>query len=387
MAGERGWWLLGGLLGGIALAPVACDPTPPDDEVPVVEAISALLADFGPEVVLPAVARFRVEVTALEAALEAGDLDAARAAWIASFAAWQQVELLQVGPAAPSLTAVGGADLRDSIYSWPTVNRCRVDQQTVAGGWDEADFFTTTLVNVHGLDALETLLFSPDGENACPSQVDINASGSWDALGSEGVQARRLEYARALAAKIGVDADTLADAWSPEGGDFSGALAEAREPWTSQHEALTAIFHAAFYLEVRTKDHKLAPPLGLGTCTTGACLEEVEATLAGQSTAAIVANLDGFRAAFTGGEGDGFDDLLVSLGYEQLATDVLARTEAARAAALALPVPVDAAAQGEHREALLAAHDAVKAVTDLLKTDVATVLALQLPVEAAGDND
>ena len=34
-----------------------------------------------------------------------------------------------------------------------------------------------------------------------------------------------------------------------------------------------------------------------------------------------------------------------------------------------------------------AAHEAIKEVTDLLKIDIATVLSLEVPSEAAGDND
>ena len=34
---------------------------------------------------------------------------------------------MQLGPAGSSLSAVAGADIRDEIYSWPTINPCRID--------------------------------------------------------------------------------------------------------------------------------------------------------------------------------------------------------------------------------------------------------------------
>ena len=39
----------------------------------------------------------------------------------------------QLGPAASALTT-GGEGLRDEVYSWPTVNPCRVDQETGCAG-------------------------------------------------------------------------------------------------------------------------------------------------------------------------------------------------------------------------------------------------------------
>ena len=157
------------------------------------EALQSYLEGVGPNVVLPALDRYISAVKALEASLvlhsdelAAGSDGAAtkvdvQADWLDAMASWQEVEVMQVGPAGSSLRAISGQDVRDEIYSWPTVNGCRVDQRTADGSWTDATFYEQNLVNAYGMDALEHLLFaSPTSE--CPSQVVPISDGSWDAL-------------------------------------------------------------------------------------------------------------------------------------------------------------------------------------------------------------
>ena len=293
---------------------------------------------------------------------------------------------MQLGPAGSSLTTLGGEDLRDEVYSWPSVNACRVDQETVEAEWDDAGWFSDNLVNVYGLDAMEYLLWAGPG-NDCPGQVPINADGSWQALGEAGVAQHRADYALALAAHVADQAADLRAAWSPDGGDFSGALTAADgAPYGSSLEALNAVFDALFYLDTETKDRKLAVPLGIVPCGSDDCIDTIEAPYAGAGAAAIAANLRGFRDLFTGADGDGMDDLLIELGEQALVDQVLADTDAAIALADALDAPLGEAVE-DRPEEVEALHAAVKAVADALKGDIATVLTLQIPAEAAGDND
>jgi len=398
----RGWVALGALAGLSVLKACVDGGDAPEATSPEVQAV---LEDTWPRVVEPALARVAVEAQALETAARAWEqaerdgVDgaparaAAQEAWRATMLAWQEAELLQLGPAGASLDVVGGLDLRDRIYAWPTVNRCRVDQETVAGRWDAPDFLDTSLVNVIGLDALEVLLFSPDGENGCPGQVDINATGTWDALGPAGVRAARASYARALAAGVRADLDALGAAWDPASGAFArtfAAAGAAGNPYESATDAVNALFDAAFYLEEVTKDQKLGYALGNGDCTGGAdsCLGQVEGPLAGGSHLWVAANLRGFRTLYTGGgaEGQGLEDLLRAVGEGALADEVLAALDAADAAAAgvmsSLPLAVDT-----DRASVETLQARVDVVCDLLRLDVASVLALRVPEEAAGDND
>jgi predicted lipoprotein len=385
----RGWALIAALAAIAVLRPLGCGGTGKDaggDDV--TEAIAAVLADTWPEVLDPALARAEGSTAALQGALDAwvaaeraGDGVAARAAaqeaWVTAFGDWQQVEVLQLGPLGSSLTAKGGMDLRDRVYSWPTVNPCGVDQETVAGDWRGEGFFAESLVTVTGFDALETLLFSAPGVNACPSQVDINADGSWDALGEPGVQLARAEYAAVLGGGV---ADTLAQVRAEWEGGYRDTFARAEDPYESAGDALNASFDALFYLETATKDAKLGEPLGLRDCGADTC--PVEAPASGRSERWLAANLAGGRALFVGGDGQGFDDLLRTLGHEALVDEILAAFDDADAAAAAMTGPVDVDVQGA-----TATHAALDALCDLLREDLATALVLEVPTEAAGDND
>ena len=393
-AGSWGsWGLIIALMGGVALQPAGCKPS--DDTGAAVSSLllADALAGVGPAVVEPALERFVAETEALEEAVTAwssalesgGDADAARtdaqARWRSAMAVWQELEVMQIGPAASSLTAIAGEDLRDEIYSWPTINPCRIDQETVAGSWDDAGYFTGNLVNSYGLDAIEHLLFA-EADNACPSQVDINADGSWDALGEDGVAESRAAMSAVLVAEVLRQGQVLQERWREEV-DLSAGDGSV---YSSQQEALGAVSDALFYLDLVTREQKLGQPLGLQDCAEALCPEDVEGVESGSSIAAIQANLVGFVALFSGGEGTGLDDVLDELGHGDLSEQLLADADAALALAGDLEGPLDAAIVDRTAE-VTALYDAIKEITDALKGDVATVLVLQVPAEAAGDND
>lgn len=345
--------------------------------------------------IVPSHAAFVVAAEGLLAAAEAhlaagGDdaasLDALRAAWHAAMDAWQVVEPMQVGPAAPSLRDAKGQDLRDQIYSWPTTNPCRIDQELVDEGYAAAGFFDLTRVNVYGLDTLEHLLYRREAANACPPQVRINSEGSWAALDAAALNTRRAAYARAVAAQLVTSAQALDAAWRAEGAGFGAQLASGAA-YGGVQASLDAVFAGLFYLDKQIKDAKLGVPLSIALgCPTDTCPDKVESFLAGRGRDNLLANLRGVRLVFTGGEGQGFDDLLVAEGAAELSTRMLDHIDAALAAVEAIPGDLAAAVRDEH-PSVPAAHAAIRVVTDDLKSDFVTTLNLALPAEGAADND
>lgn len=393
-AGRRSWTTLGVLAFAAAGRTACSDDDPPD--AAIADVLAAVLADVWPHVLQPTLTRADAAAAALADATAAwrDDPDPSRqalaqVAWRDLLGIWQEIELYQVGPLGASATVVGGQDLREFVYAWPLTNPCRVDQETVAGAFADPAFFDTALSNVVGLGALETLLFAPAGVNACPPQVDINADGSWDALGEEGVQTARAAYAAALAADVADSLLAIRTAWSPSSGDYAGTLATAGaagSPYESPDAALNALFDALFYLDQQTRDAKLGAPLGRATCGQTDCIEGIETPLSGDSHRWIASNLVGFRTLYTGGDGVGMDDLLDALGRSDVDDAMTTALDAADDAAAALTVPVDEALSSQLDQAT-ALHDALTVVVDLLKGDVATVLVLTIPTDAAGDLD
>lgn len=353
----------------------------------------AVLATVGEHLILPTLAAFVTDAEALAAASRRGSPADAQRAFAAAFTRWQALEVLQVGPAGDPLARAGGRGLRDAVYSWPAASPCRLDQEVAAGGQDAPDYFETRLVNAYGLDAIEYLLWAPPGQNACPPQVAPNSDGAWAALGRDEIARRRATLAARLADRVVEDARTLHAAWAAAGLDFAGALARAGQPgspYASVQAGLDELFAALFYVDLMTKDAKVGDVGGFTAgCRQAACPENAESPHAGLSREALTANLRALRAVVAGttleGEarGPGLADLARELGAADLATTLLAAVDEALGEVAALPGPL----QTLPAESLRPLYVALKKLTDLMKSQLVTVLNLSVPQEGAADND
>lgn len=354
------------------------------------------LASIAEGVVLPLIDEMVDEAAALEQAVASAtpeSRDDARAAWQSAMATWQQLEVMQFGPLGASLTVMGGQDLRAVTYSWPLLSLCEIDRQTVGDGHDDPDAIEGTPGAPLGLWAIEYLLFGDNPDNNCTALDPLNSQGLWDDM-AEMIPARRLEYAAALATLVKRRVEDLQTAWSPDGGNF---IAELTNPGRSgavygtAQEGLNAVSDAMFYLKKETEDMKLGKPLGITGCNEAQCPDDLESRWAEWSKPHVLANLRAFEAMFHGGSPDdaaavGYYDLLVDLGAQDVADDMSAAIVEAIRATEAVP--------GTFREALSEytvemerAHDAVRVVSDLLDSDFVSVLDLEAPDRAAGDND
>ena len=341
---------------------------------------------------------FREVAVALDAAARAAassgdEVDVARLrdAWIAAMARWQEVELFRFGPMARSGDP-GGKDIRDQIYGWPLVNRCGIEERIASRGYEAPDF-GASLINVRGLAAFEYAAFYEPSDNACSQFSTINAHGTWATLGAGEIARRKVGYTVAVGKDVLAHVDALMDAWALSGGNFRAALLGAGAQsaiFASEQKALNAVSDALFYIELEAKDWKLGRPLGLGDCTAPTCPEALESLYARQSTAHLRHNLAGFRALFqgcgAGNDGLGFDDWLGAVGATDLADRMLAALGGAEAAVATLDPPLEQALAIDPSK-VMAVYTAVKALTDLLKTEFVTVLNLELPKSTQGDND
>jgi len=374
--------------------------TPPDLEA-VRREITANLAEA---VILPTLREFATAATALEAATAALETDpsdanreAAQAAWRVATASWQQAEMMRIGPAGMGGTecpVVGGMDLRDEIYSWDLTSECRIDQETVEQSYVDLDVLGAELVNVRGLDAIEYLLFAADGSNDCSELSPINAEGTWAALGDAEVGTRRAAYAHAAATLVARQATSLRDLWEPTGGGFATDLATAGQDgsaYTRSQTAFNDMGGAMLYLDVATRDMKLGEPAGISGCMEATCFDSLEHPHARVSLASIRANLLGFQRLFLGEQpgtvGQGWDDLLVEVGAEDLASDLADAIAAAITALEALGTDDLAEAVTADAAAVMTAYEAVGEAQRLFKTDVFTVLDIEPTTCRIGDND
>ncbi len=186
----------------------------------------------------------------------------------------------------------------------------------------------------------------------------------------------------------------LVDAWEPDKGNFVAQLRDAgkdQSVYATDMRALNAISDALFYADKQLKDMKLARPLGLLDCAAATCPEALESRYAHRSKQHVLDNLLGFRKLFSGcgpdGEGQGVDDLLVAAGAEDLATRMTQALNGAIAAVHAIEEDDLGQALAADYASVLALHTAIKQLTDMLKTELVTVLTLDLPPLVQGDND
>ena len=321
---------------------------------------------------------------ASSSALEAASADVSNAEllataqqeWFNTMIQWQEIEVMQVASLGSSLTAVGGQDVRDNIYSWPLNNPCRIDQVTANEDYLGSDFIDTALVSMRGLDAIEYLLFA-SLETECPSQVPPLSDGAWQALSDSDIQGRRLEYALTLAQRIQDDLAEEETLWS------KGFPLELYE---SDVKALNAVFNGMLYAEEMIKERKMHHPLGLKDECSVDCHLEVEGLYAKVSTEFLVANLKGLAAVVEGTDSGGFRQVLIGVGEEGIADEFEQTIEVLITQLEEIDEPlVDLI--GSNPERLDDLQEDLSNLTRLLKWDIATVLEMEIPQQTAGDND
>lgn len=326
--------------------------------------------------------------TALDAGADATMARAAaQLAWANAVDAWQRADAILVGPAAMENNA-----LRSKIYAWPLMAPCGVDRDVVAI-WNDPASYTVDAraINVRSLSAMEFLLFPPNDNHSCAV-----APVGWDTLAASLPQAR-CRLAAALASDVAVQATALVNAWRPTGGNYAGELigaGTAASTLPSAHAALNLISDAMFYVDSMTKTMKLGESSGISLNSCGTvetpCIAEVELRFADRASFALRANLRVLRETFTGtmgtADGLGFDDFLIAVGRQDLADRITANIDAAIVKVDALPTSFLTALSANHAD-VVAAYAAVKLITDDLKSQFLTVLALETPDGIATDND
>jgi uncharacterized protein len=341
---------------------------------------------------LPKAAALQGAVEALRDAPGAAAQAAARTAFHEAMDVWQVIEAMQVGPAAPR-SSPGGVEIRDNIHSFPLYNRCSIEEQLVSKGYESASF-SSSLVTRRGFLALEYLLFHEGAETVCGPNSAIVVQGTWAALSAEERAARKRAYAAVVGADVHTRAQALVDAWAPEGGNFLKTLATAgrgNAVFPTTQVALNAMSDAIFYVEREGKDQKLARPLALRDCSADICPELLESQFAGRSKQNLHQNLVGFRRIVDGCgpgfSGTGFDDVLVAVGAEAVATRMRQQVVEAEAALAAVEEEDLKQALVRDKASVMSVYNAFKGITDLLKTDFITTLDLEPPAGLEGDND
>ncbi len=321
----------------------------------------------------------------------------AQQSWRNAMDSWQKAEVMQF----PQFLIDGG--LRNNIYSWPIKNTCGVDL--------DVTYFKSGTVNGQAYDiskrtasrksmvALEYLLFNETPTHTCTGSV---APDSWDNQTEQYRKIARCEYATEVAKDVSNNAQQLLTQWLGADGvsGYAQTLKSAgieNNEFATDHNAVNKISDAIFYLDLFTKDGKLAEPLGIfaNECGSQACPEVVESTYSQHSIENIINNLQALKQFMQGQTASessliegatGFRDYLIDVGDQETADSIDANIITAITNAQAYEMSLaDTLTADENK--VLQTHTDVKNITDQLKTDFINSLALELPKTAAGDND
>lgn len=287
-------------LRALGLLPLAlllsCDQEPAYDR-------AAMFASLSDVVAIPAHEAFRADAGALADATAAlcadpneDSLAAARAAWARSRTSYKETEAFAFGPAM-TLRIEGEVDF------WPTrptnVELAIQGEQSLDDAW-----FDAAGTSAKGLPALDYLLFDP--ERTDEELLTVLAEDP-----------RRCPYVEGLGAHVARQAARLLEAWSPEGGDYRGALVNAgdgSEAFMSEHEAVSAVLNHFIATLEDVKLNRLAKPMGLTESPADPL--RVESPHGGHDVADLLATLRGLRDLWTGDrdgtEGVGLDDYVAS---------------------------------------------------------------------------
>lgn len=358
-----------------------------------------MLTNLADNVIIPMIEDFELKATSLNTAVTAwqaepnnAELKAASAdAWNNAMLSWQSLEVIQIGPLLSNSSL-----LRDSIYSWPSVSSCVVDQEVIEAESQGNSYDISMRTPLRkGLAALEYILYTPSLNHTCPETT--TKTQNWNSRSDSERLNLRASFAKAASSDVLNKAMELTASWTQGSNSFRHELIHAgtnSSRFVSSQNAVNHVSDSLFYIEKQVKDMKLAEPLGLkgGKCVQGeaACADAVENPYSARSKEHIRQNLLAFQQVFLGGSGLGYDDMIDTIhNGENVSAMMEADINTALNAIDALENQSLQAAVSDINGLNLAKgiHESVKSITDRLKSDFVNILGLSIPAAAAGDGD
>lgn len=307
-------------------------------------------------------ARLEQSVQGFCAAPDAATLDQVKAGFVDTLAQWQRVQWVSYGP-------VEAFHRGQRMQFWPDKKNAG-DRQMLALIKDrkadalEAHRIPFASVAVQGLPALEMLLFAD-------SQAD-------KLLSSPDETAFRCQLLAGIANNLNRVGGELVTEWEKPGGslDILGKIKDGSTPYTDDRQAASQMFNALHGELSAIAEVKLS--YAMGANAEEARPSRAESWRAKQSASNIRHNLEALREAFIA-----TTPILVSLGKPEQADKLLKATDEALASLGQLKAPLEVemtTAEGWKR--LAALKTKVKAVAQILETDIANSLELQVGFNA-----
>ena len=298
-----------------------------------------------------------------------------------------------------------GKFLADNIYSWPYIDYCGVDREVVKRS--QGEVANPRLIHtVKGLGALEYLLF----EESLNPRCNLRANQDVRAWTQKSVQEKRKDRCKQAQVAVGelVAKTTQLEAeWNPQQGNFVKQSIDG-SAYPTLKAATNALVDSMFIGIEKLKDTRLGKPLGRHKeCLSDdkKCPELAEHALSGIGLEAVVAQMAGFKAAWTGDHdgvnGFGLSDFVRHSGAGSAAqqmdrfirdveesSELLLDGETLQTKISLMESSACLATTKENRQVpVCGLHADIREVANTLKIEIFTILSLQVPSFGQGDND
>lgn len=260
-----------------------------------------IMTQLADNYIVPSISKVQTDVNSLSTSWQSflfeptqENFDATKESWKAAYKSFQYVKMFDFGP----FMEVGYAN---ALGVFPSDTN-QIENNISAGTYDLA---TVSNISAIGFSALDFLLFQ---ENA---MTLLNNSTN------------RKAYVSALISKMKTETDYVATNWSSYSSTFKDGTGTSS---TSPFSMLVNAFCKDYEI---TKNAKIGIPLGKQSLGIQR-LDYLEAPKSGIGTELIVENLKGLRKIFSGNSlagasGTGFDDYLIALEKQSLASTIESR--------------------------------------------------------------
>ncbi len=328
---------------------MAVPPTPTFDR-------NAMLTDITTNVLVPAYINFEQEAAALEEVIVAfagtpsqETLDGAQAQWLVTFDAWNRCAY---GRLTFDLRVMHGRinqyPVRDTFIEETIAGDVEITPELIAGSGSTSQ----------GLSALEYLLFVPNGDDA----LILNSLAD----------PRRMAYLTTTAVVLHTHAEELVTHWHADGENYAEVFITAADDNDNLQMSIDMLTNQMINRVENNTQRTLGNPLGFNS--GGEPQPDLVTNYrSGADIAGLIAELETFKLVFTGEDGIGYDDYLLSFKREELATDILAQADETIAALNAIDQPMQMSL-AENPEQVEAAYNAYAELVRLTKVDLANQL-------------
>ena len=287
---------------------------------------------------------------------EEQDWQAAQQSWQQTMNHWQQVKWMRLGP-------IDETNQYHRLQFWPDNNDAverGVMRLLTSEQLPSVEKFSNLNVGAQGLPAMESVIF----EHSYTSSVD---------------RQKRCEVATLIATNIRNIADKVNVAWQQEYG-FSQQLIQGTGQFSGPKDAVEELLSDVLAQLTLIKDNKIIIPLSFQS--PGIPLL-AESPFANHSTANLQHNMRALQGILTGDEAFGLDNLLVSVGADNIAQQLVASLNQIMSLVNKLPRSyVQALEDEQSRQTLKQLVEQISELQSLLVTQVVPTLELNLGFNA-----